>query len=95
MAEPGMATIADQAEPVGSAPAAGSAGLARPPPHPPPLAAAAEPPAPLSPPGVSRAVVHFDVDAFYAQVEELRDPSLRDRPMAVTQKYLVVTCNYA
>jgi DNA polymerase iota len=39
-------------------------------------------------------VAHFDVDAFYSQVEELRDPRLVDRPMAVTQKYLIVTCNY-
>ena len=41
-----------------------------------------------------RIVAHFDVDAFYSQVEELRDPRLVDRPMAVTQKYLIVTCNY-
>ena len=33
-----------------------------------------------------RIVAHFDVDAFYSQVEELRDPRLRGRPMAVTQK---------
>jgi DNA polymerase iota len=46
------------------------------------------------PPDSVRAIVHVDVDAFYSQVEELRDPSLRERPMAVTQKYLVVTCNY-
>jgi len=42
-----------------------------------------------------RVIVHIDVDSFYAQVEELRDPSLPGRPLAVTQKYLVVTCNYA
>eukprot|EP00878_Enallax_costatus_P020113 GHUV01021245.1.p1 GENE.GHUV01021245.1~~GHUV01021245.1.p1 ORF type:complete len:426 (+),score=135.49 GHUV01021245.1:409-1686(+) len=41
-----------------------------------------------------RVIVHFDVDAFYSQVEEVRNPSLRGRPLAVTQKYLVVTCNY-
>jgi len=29
-----------------------------------------------------------------AQVEELRDPQLRTVPLGVTQKYLVVTCNY-
>jgi len=39
-------------------------------------------------------VLHFDLDCFYAQVEELLDPSLANRPVAVTQKYLVVTCNY-
>ena len=34
------------------------------------------------------------VDCFYAQVEELRDPSLRTKPLGISQKYLVVTCNY-
>ena len=29
----------------------------------------------------SRTVVHFDVDAFYAQAEEVRDPSLTQRPL--------------
>ncbi|KAL4854768.1 DNA polymerase iota [Chlorella vulgaris] len=56
-----------------------------------------------SPPGTSggtpadmgRVILHFDADSFYAQVEEVRDPSLRGRPVGVTQKYLVVTCNYA
>lgn len=28
------------------------------------------------------------------KVEELRNPTLRDRPLGITQKYLVVTCNY-
>ena len=41
-----------------------------------------------------RVVVHVDVDCFYAQAEEVRDPSLRSKPLGVTQKYLVVTCNY-
>ena len=41
-----------------------------------------------------RAVVHFDVDCFYAQVEERRNPALRLRPMGVTQKFLVITANY-
>eukprot|EP00775_Hariotina_reticulata_P008320 gene8320-8505_t len=45
-------------------------------------------------PNYDRIVVHIDVDCFYAQVEEVRNPSLRDRPLAVTQKYLVVTANY-
>ena len=40
-------------------------------------------------------MAHFDADCFYAQVEELRDPNLASRPVAVTQKYLVVTANYA
>lgn len=38
--------------------------------------------------------MHVDVDSFYAQVEELRNPALRGRPVGVTQKYLVVTTNY-
>ena len=42
-----------------------------------------------------RAIVYCDVDCFYAQVEELRDPRLRGRPICVTQKFLVVTANYA
>ena len=33
-------------------------------------------------PDTRRCILHLDVDAFYAQVEELRDPSLRDVPMA-------------
>ena len=46
------------------------------------------------PPDCSRVIMHFDADCFYAQIEELRDPSLRDKPLGITQKYLVVTCNY-
>jgi len=42
----------------------------------------------------SRMILHFDADCFYAQCEELRDLSLRERPLGVTQKFLVVTCNY-
>lgn len=45
-------------------------------------------------PDTSRVVLHFDCDAFYAQVEEVRNPALRDVPLGVTQKYLIVTCNY-
>ena len=39
-------------------------------------------------------VVHYDVDAFYCQCEELRDPTLSARPLAIGQKHIVVTCNY-
>eukprot|EP00890_Picochlorum_soloecismus_P002306 jgi/Picsp_1/3076/NSC_01298-R1_dna polymerase iota len=43
-----------------------------------------------------RIIIHFDADCFYAQVEEVNDPSgtLKSKPLAVTQKFLVVTCNY-
>ncbi len=36
----------------------------------------------------------MQLDAFYAQVEEVRNPSLAQRPLGITQKYLVVTSNY-
>jgi len=52
-------------------------------------------PPPADPNADRRVVAHFDADCFYAQVEELRDPRLASRPVAVTQKYLVVTANYA
>lgn len=42
----------------------------------------------------NRVIAHFDVDCFYAQAEILRQPQLRDRPVGITQKFLVVTCNY-
>ncbi|XP_076217741.1 DNA polymerase iota-like isoform X2 [Aptenodytes patagonicus] len=41
-----------------------------------------------------RAIVHVDLDCFYAQVEMIRNPELRDKPLGVQQKYIVVTCNY-
>nr|XP_037838205.1 DNA polymerase iota isoform X2 [Chlorocebus sabaeus] len=42
----------------------------------------------------SRVVVHVDLDCFYAQVEMISNPELKDKPLGVQQKYLVVTCNY-
>lgn len=45
-------------------------------------------------PDTDRVILHFDADCFYAQCEELRDPRLRSCPLAVTQKFLIVTCNY-
>ncbi|XP_072430269.1 DNA polymerase iota [Chiloscyllium punctatum] len=41
-----------------------------------------------------RVIVHIDLDCFYAQVEMLRNPELKGKPLAVHQKHMVVTCNY-
>ncbi|KAM6328119.1 DNA polymerase iota isoform 1-T1 [Alca torda] len=41
-----------------------------------------------------RVIVHLDLDCFYAQVEMIRNPELRDKPLGVQQKNIVVTCNY-
>ena len=42
---------------------------------------------------LSQTVVHIDCDAFYAAVEELDQPELKDVPMAVG-KGVLTTCNY-
>ena len=42
-------------------------------------------------------IFHFDCDAFYASCEELRNPQLKTRPMAVgglTNKSIITTANY-
>ncbi|KAI2664898.1 DNA polymerase iota [Labeo rohita] len=41
-----------------------------------------------------RVILHFDLDCFYAQVEMIRNPALRTKPLGIQQKYLIVTCNY-
>ena len=41
-----------------------------------------------------RCIVHIDIDCFYAQVEMIKNPELRNVPMGVKQKNLVVTTNY-
>lgn len=46
-------------------------------------------------PDHQRVIIHSDCDCWYAQVEEQRNPALRGLPLAVTQKYLCVTANYA
>nr|KAJ3419344.1 hypothetical protein HK105_007068 [Polyrhizophydium stewartii] len=40
-----------------------------------------------------RAILHLDMDCFYAQVEEAANPDLRSRPLGIQQK-IIVTCNY-
>lgn len=42
---------------------------------------------------LSQVIIHIDCDAFYAAVEELDRPELRDVPMAVG-KGVLTTCNY-
>ena len=44
--------------------------------------------------GHQRTIIQVDIDCFYAQVEMVRDPSLRDVPLGVQQRNSVVTCNY-
>lgn len=41
-----------------------------------------------------RVIIHVDMDYFYAQVEEVLDPSLKDKPLGVKQRFNVVTSNY-
>lgn len=41
-----------------------------------------------------RVIVHFDVDAFYAQFEEVAHPELKTKPLGVYQKTIIVTSNY-
>jgi DNA polymerase kappa len=42
---------------------------------------------------LSQTIIHIDCDAFYAAVEELDRPELKDLPMAVG-KGVLTTCNY-
>lgn len=41
-----------------------------------------------------RIIIHIDIDCFYAQVEEIRNPLLRTKPLGIQQKNIIVTCNY-
>ncbi|TQD98199.1 hypothetical protein C1H46_016153 [Malus baccata] len=43
---------------------------------------------------LSRIWVHVDMDAFYAAVETLSDPSLKGKPMAVGGMSMISTANY-
>ncbi|ERF74232.1 hypothetical protein EPUS_03422 [Endocarpon pusillum Z07020] len=42
----------------------------------------------------SRMIIHFDYDCFYASVFEAENPALKNQPLAVQQKQIIVTCNY-
>lgn len=46
---------------------------------------------------MQRKIIHIDLDYFFAQVEEIYDPSLRDLPFAVggsSTRGVLSTCNY-
>ncbi|XP_015230859.1 PREDICTED: DNA polymerase iota [Cyprinodon variegatus] len=47
-----------------------------------------------TPEPAQKVILHFDLDCFYAQVEMIRNPALRDVPLGIQQKYIIVTCNY-
>ena len=38
--------------------------------------------------------IHVDLDAFYAAVEIRDDPSLKDVPLAIEDKNMIMTTNY-
>jgi nucleotidyltransferase/DNA polymerase involved in DNA repair len=42
----------------------------------------------------TRTWIHVDMDAFYAAVEMKDDPSLKDKPLAVEEKGMIMTTNY-
>ena len=43
---------------------------------------------------LSKLWLHVDMDAFYAAVETLKDPSLKGKPMAVGSMSMISTANY-
>ncbi|XP_041854390.1 DNA polymerase iota [Melanotaenia boesemani] len=48
----------------------------------------------ITPGPADRVILHFDLDCYYAQVEMIRNPALKDVPLGIQQKYIIVTCNY-
>lgn len=43
---------------------------------------------------LSRTWLHVDMDAFYAAVETLSNPTLKGKPMAVGSMSMISTANY-
>ncbi|KAK4455544.1 hypothetical protein QBC34DRAFT_390220 [Podospora aff. communis PSN243] len=41
-----------------------------------------------------RVILHFDLDCFYAQCVENRQPALKTKPLGIRQKGILATCNY-
>ncbi|KAF3177241.1 hypothetical protein TWF751_002754 [Orbilia oligospora] len=41
-----------------------------------------------------RVILHFDYDCFYASCHERLNPALKNLPLAIQQKQIIVTCNY-
>ncbi|KAK3989855.1 hypothetical protein QBC44DRAFT_326727 [Cladorrhinum sp. PSN332] len=48
----------------------------------------------LSKNNFDRVILHFDLDCFYAQCVENRQPSLKTLPLGIKQKGILATCNY-
>ncbi|MEO7868298.1 MAG: DNA polymerase IV, partial [Candidatus Eisenbacteria bacterium] len=44
-------------------------------------------------PGTQRTVLHLDIDAFFASIEQLRDPRLKGRPVIVGAG-VIASCSY-
>ena len=43
---------------------------------------------------LSKCIIHLDIDCFYCQCEEILDPTLAKKPLAIGQKHIIVTANY-
>ena len=39
-------------------------------------------------------ILHLDIDCFYCQCEEILNPPLAKKPLAIGQKHIIVTANY-